>query len=100
MTTAPNNNRVKTADWRARMEVTLSGVSDKLDELCVQVGGDRKDHSRRLDKIDLILAQQTRAEKEREKLREDMDALKWEQRTWTGIVSVVTVILGWLDFRR
>ena len=92
MTNAADNNRVKTADWRARMEMKLDAVYQAVEKLDTRHDAQLKAHSQRLDSLTLAVAEQEQARRERDRLRQDVDALKKEQRWWTGITSVLAAL--------
>ena len=94
------NNRVKTADWRARVETKLDALIEETREERIQFRQQLKDHSRRLDDLTLLVAEAGRGEKEREKLREDVDALKREQRLWTGGATLLAAVASFLGLSK
>ena len=66
-----------------------------------------RDHSQRLDAFELALAEQKHAEQERvriealaQKASADVDALKKEQRWWTGGTTLLAMFAGFLGIRQ
>lgn len=105
--TTAGNNRLTTA-------VRLARIEEKLDALTGQVSAsleaakkeadeadkERRKHSRRLDIFELALARLELGQRERDKLREDVDALRIEQRIWTGattaLAALAAALAAWL----
>ena len=87
----------------ARTELAV--LSERVENLIKEVRGYRQEgqkrddkHSQRLDAFELALAEQKHAEKERKRIEEmakkasaDVDALKKEQRWWTGGTTVLAI---------
>jgi len=87
----------------ARTELAV--LSERVENLINEVRGYRqegqardRDHSQRLDAFELALAEQKHAEQERKRIEEmakkasaDVDALKKEQRWWTGGTTVLAI---------
>jgi len=66
-----------------------------------------RDHSQRLDALELAFAEQQHAEKERARIEEmakqalgDVNALKKEQRWWTGGTTLAALIAAALGVRQ
>ena len=80
-------------------------LSERVDNLIREVRGYRQEgqtrdstHSQRLDRMELALAEQKHAEQERarieamaKKASADVDALKKEQRWWTGGTTLLAI---------
>ena len=96
----------------ARTELAV--LSERVENLIKEVRGYRqegtardRDHSQRLDAFELALAEQKHAEKERKRIEAlakkasaDVDALKKEQRLWTGGTTVLALLAGLFGIRQ
>jgi len=96
----------------ARTELAV--LTERVENLISEVRGYRTEgqkrddkHSQRLDAFELALAEQKHAEKERariealaQKASADVDALKKEQRWWTGGTTMLALIAGLFGIRQ
>ena len=89
-------------------------LTERVDNLIREVRGYREEgttrdstHSQRLDRMELALAEQKHAEQERARIEAlaikasaDVDALKKEQRLWTGGTTVLALLAGLFGIRQ
>jgi broad specificity phosphatase PhoE len=98
--TVATNNRVKTADWRARVETKLDALIEETREERAQSRQQLKEHSRRLDEFALAFAELKRAQQTADKALSEVDALKREQRWWTGATTLLAAVAGFFGLRQ
>lgn len=96
----------------ARTELAV--LTERVENLIIEVRGYRQEstardtmHSQRLDSLELAFAEQKHAEKERARIEAmaiktsaDVDALKKEQRWWTGGTTVAAIVAAALGIRQ
>lgn len=91
----------------ARIETTLGLLTEQVGTELVEAKKERRGHSRRLDAFELALARMEQGQREREQLRDDVDAVEadvkklWkEQRIWSGantaLGPLAAAITAWL----
>lgn len=90
--TAANNNRVTTAVRLARIDEKLAALTEVVNTALSEAKQERRGHSRKLDALELTVARMETGQKERDLLRKDVDALKTEQRIWTGATTLLAAL--------
>ena len=92
----------------------IAVLTERVENLIIEVRGYRTEgqtrdstHSQRLDAFELALAEQKHAEQERKRIEEmakkasaDVDALKKEQRWWTGGTTLLAIVAGLFGIRQ
>ena len=92
----------------------IAVLTERVENLISEVRGYRTEgqtrdstHSQRLDAFELALAEQKYAEQERTRIRAlaqkaiaDVDALKKEQRWWTGGTTLLAIVAGLFGIRQ
>jgi flagellar biosynthesis regulator FlaF len=98
--TAANNNRVTTAVHLGRIDERLAALTKVVNVALSEAKDERRGHSRKLDALELTVARMETGKRERDKLREDVDALKTEQRIWASLNTVLgplaAAVTAWL----